>query len=59
MGVADYEYARLLGPSYFRLAPVLPSPIPLDAADRVNDLVGYAYTVEIDGAVKWLNQWGD
>jgi hypothetical protein len=54
MGVADYECARLLGTSYFRLAPVLPSPIPLDSADRVNDLIGYANAVDISDAIIWL-----
>jgi uncharacterized protein len=54
MGVADYECARLLGSNYFRLAPVLPSPIPLDSAKEIPTLVDYANQVDIAAAVAWL-----
>jgi len=55
MGVADYECARLLGASYFRLAPVLPAPIPLDCAEKIPDLIDAANQVDITPAVNWLN----
>jgi patatin-like phospholipase/acyl hydrolase len=54
MGVADYECARLLGKSYFRLAPVLPEPIPLDCADKISSLIEFANQVDITAAVTWL-----
>jgi uncharacterized protein len=56
MGVADYECARLLGRNYFRLAPVLPSPIPLDSAKEIPTLVDYANQVDITAAVAWLKE---
>ncbi|MDE3170954.1 MAG: hypothetical protein KGL75_12495 [Acidobacteriota bacterium] len=55
MGVADYECARLLGPNYFRLAPVLPEPVPLDCVEKIPNLVSYAKQVDIAAAVAWLN----
>jgi patatin-like phospholipase/acyl hydrolase len=55
MGVADYQCARLLGNNYFRLAPVLPNPIPLDCASKIPELIAYANQVDISGAVAWLN----
>lgn len=55
MGVADYECARLLGDHYFRLAPVLPGPIPLDCADKIPELIAYANKVDISAAAAWLS----
>jgi patatin-like phospholipase/acyl hydrolase len=56
MGVADYECRRLLGAQrYFRLAPVLPGPIPLDCAEKILSLIEYANQVDITAAVTWLN----
>lgn len=59
MGVADYECARLLGPHYFRLAPILRTPIPLDGVDQLPKLIEYANEVDISAAVAWLkaNSW--
>ncbi|MGH9717767.1 MAG: patatin-like phospholipase family protein [Candidatus Acidiferrales bacterium] len=54
MGVADYECARLLGQNYFRLAPVLPNPVPLDSVDKIPELIEYANRVDIASAVAWL-----
>jgi uncharacterized protein len=55
MGVADFECACLLGANrYFRLAPVLPNPIPLDAASQINNLIADAQNVDISAAVVWL-----
>jgi uncharacterized protein len=55
MGVADYECAQLLGNRYFRLAPVLPAPIPLDCPDKIPNLIAYAQAVDLTQAVAWLN----
>lgn len=54
MGVADYECSRLLGSSYFRLAPVLPAPIPLDCTDKIQSLIDDANKVDIAKAAAWL-----
>jgi hypothetical protein len=54
MGVADYECARLLGTNYFRLAPILPAPIPLDCAEKIPSLIEDANQVDITAAVNWL-----
>jgi hypothetical protein len=54
MGLADYECARLLGNRYFRLAPVLPTPLPLDCADKIDELIGDANQVDIMAATNWL-----
>ena len=55
MGVADYECARLLHHNYFRLAPVLPHPIPLDAAGKIDELIAQAEKADLAPAVNWLN----
>lgn len=54
MGVADYECSRLLGDAYFRLAPVLPAPIPLDCPEKIPSLMEDANRVDITAAVTWL-----
>jgi len=54
MGVADYECARLLENSYFRLAPVLPAPVPLDCVEKIDDLIENANQVDIEATVSWL-----
>jgi uncharacterized protein len=54
MGVADYECARLLGNNYFRLAPALPDPVPLDSAVQIGALIADANQVDITAAANWL-----
>jgi uncharacterized protein len=54
MGVADYECARLLENRYFRLAPVLPAPVPLDCVEKIADLIENANQVDINATVSWL-----
>jgi hypothetical protein len=56
MGVADYQCTRLLASHYHRLAPVLPTPVGLDAADKSDLLPQYAQQVAIDPTVAWLTQ---
>lgn len=54
MGVADYECSRVLRDRYFRLAPVLPAPIALDAVDKIPELIADANKVDLSSAVNWL-----
>jgi patatin-like phospholipase/acyl hydrolase len=54
VGVADYECARLLGNNYFRLTPILPAPIALDDADKIQDLIDDANKVDIQATVNWV-----
>jgi patatin-like phospholipase/acyl hydrolase len=56
MGVADYQCARLLGPRYHRLEPVLSEVIPLDAADKVDRLVALAQEVDLGATIDWLQK---
>lgn len=56
MGVAEYQCLRLLKDRYFRLQPLLPKPIALDAISGVNDLIQYATNAEIAPAVDWIDQ---
>ncbi|MGB8522160.1 MAG: patatin-like phospholipase family protein [Candidatus Acidiferrales bacterium] len=54
VGVADYECARLLGNNYFRLTPILPTPITLDDVAKIQDLIDDANQVDIKAAVSWV-----
>ena len=56
MGVADYECSRLLRKKYFRLAPVLPEPVALDAVDKIPELIADANKVDLTASVKWLKR---
>jgi patatin-like phospholipase/acyl hydrolase len=56
MGVADYQCARLLGDRYQRLAPVLPRPVALDDAGKVEELIGDAWQVDLGPTLAWLRQ---
>jgi patatin-like phospholipase/acyl hydrolase len=53
--VAHYECLQLLHAHYFRLAPILPSPIPMDAVNKIPDLIADAQNVPLAAAVAWLN----
>jgi len=44
MGVADYECSRVLREKYFRLAPILPAPVAMDAVDKIPELIADATT---------------
>ncbi len=54
MGVADYECSRVLREKYFRLAPILPAPVALDAVDKIPDLIADANKVDLAASVSWL-----
>jgi uncharacterized protein len=47
-GVADFQCRQLLGERYVRLDPVLPEPIALDAADRIDRLIEIADETPLD-----------
>ncbi len=57
VGVADFECKQLLGPRYFRLAPIFKpgDAIALDAVGRVVDLINFAQAVDLTDAFTWLN----
>jgi hypothetical protein len=46
----------MLGKNYHRLAPAFPpgQVIPMDAANRVPDLVAFAQTADISSAAQWI-----
>ena len=57
MGVSDYQCRRLLGSSrYHRLAPLLPEPVNIDEADKMDDLIDYAEAVDIGPTVAWIQK---
>jgi hypothetical protein len=59
-GVADYQCRQILGPRYFRLAPIFRDGhvIDDDAVDRIPELISLARDESIDDAVVWLeSQW--
>ncbi len=61
-GIADYECQKILGEKYCRIAPVFPPGVtmPLDAVDRVPDMVEFANEVNLAPTIKWLRQhWLD
>lgn len=57
-GIADYQCSQLLNERYHRLAPVFPPGVnfPLDAVDRVPDLVAFADQVDVSAAAAWLRR---
>jgi patatin-like phospholipase/acyl hydrolase len=56
MGVADYECARVLREKYYRLAPILPAPVDLDAVDQVSNLIADAGKVDLTACIHWIKQ---
>lgn len=55
----NYQCQQLLGPSYFRLDPLLEADIGLDAVDKVPLLIEVADATDISGVENWLaqNNW--
>lgn len=56
MGVARYQAAALLGDNFHELQVDLPEDIPLDAADRVLELVEAAERADIRSAIRWVRE---
>jgi patatin-like phospholipase/acyl hydrolase len=54
MDVAHYECMQVLRHQYFRLAPILPAPVPLDAVSKIPDLIADARNVPLEAAIDWL-----
>lgn len=55
-GIADYQCRQLLGSAYHRLAPIFPPPtnIPMDAVDRIPEMVAFAEQVALGLTIEWL-----
>lgn len=57
-GIADYQCRRMLGGRYERLAPVFPpdKSYPMDAIERIDDLIEFAETLELGETEEWLEE---
>jgi len=44
----------VLREKYFRLAPILPAPVAMDAVDKIPELIADANNVDLTSAVSWL-----
>lgn len=58
VGIADYQCRQLLAGRYHRLAPAFApgQAFPLDAVDRIPEMVAFAEKVDITPAAKWLRR---
>lgn len=59
-GISDYECKRLLNDGYHRQAPVFPAGtiIPMDAVDRIPELLIFASGIDLTNTIAWLKaQW--
>lgn len=54
VGLPDYICEQLLPHRYARVQPMLPEDVPLDAVDRLSDLLDWADGVDISAAVNLL-----
>jgi patatin-like phospholipase/acyl hydrolase len=57
-GIAHFQCAQILNQRYHRLAPVFPPGVsyPLDAVERVPEMVAFAEQVNIKDTAQWLRQ---
>lgn len=55
--LADSLCHGLLGNNYHKLNPPLPDAIPLDAVDRIKDLIEIGQSADIDATIQWLNKY--
>ena len=55
-GIADFQCQQILGSNYHRLAPVFPpgTTIPMDAVERIPDMISFAQSVKLDKTIAWL-----
>jgi patatin-like phospholipase/acyl hydrolase len=55
-GVSDYQCRQILGDRYCRISPVFKpnKTIPLDAVNKIPELVDFAGKVDLSEAVRWL-----
>ena len=58
IGIADYQCRQLLGTRYHRLAPRFApgEAFPLDAIERIPEMVAFAERVDIAPAAAWLRR---
>lgn len=54
VGIPDYVCEQLLPNRYVRIHPFLPEDVPLDGADRIDDLVEWADDVDLRKAIELL-----
>jgi len=56
MGVSDYQCRQILGDRYCRMSPIFKpdKTIPLDAVDKIPDLVAMAGRFDLSIATRWL-----
>jgi patatin-like phospholipase/acyl hydrolase len=56
VGVADFQSQQLLGNRYYRLEPIFPAgkSFPLDDVSKIADLIAFAQSFDLTGAVAWL-----
>lgn len=57
-GIADYQCRQILLGRYERLAPEFPPGvnIPMDAVDRIDDMVAFARSVPLERTLGWLRR---
>lgn len=57
-GIADFQCRQVLGANYHRVSPVFASglSIPLDAVDRIPELIQIAESIDLSATVNWLQQ---
>lgn len=56
MGVTSYQCTQLLGNRFWRLCPVLPAPVAIDAWNKAQELIDYARAVDLADTVAWLRE---
>jgi uncharacterized protein len=56
VGVADFECRQLLGNRYCRVEPIFPAgkSFPLDDVSKIVDLMDFANSFDLTGAIAWL-----
>jgi hypothetical protein len=57
MGVAAYECAQILGNRYHRVNCIFDQPIPLDAYQKADSLIGYADGLDLTDTVAWIQRY--
>jgi len=56
-GMADDMYARLmLAGNYHRLDPLLPRFVQLDDSEKMEQLVSWAFDVDLTDTIEWISK---
>jgi len=58
-GIAHFQCRTILGKQYHRIAPVFPAGVslPLDAVDRVPDMVRFANSIDLTATRAWIKKY--